>query len=125
MPVLRCYVLGGGGLRAWYLAQPPEVRAAIYSTLEVLEVERDWRQHPQYRDLRGACAGLGEIKIDLDSGHFRILVFHGPYRDEVTLLSGFQKTKGNKEYGAACWAANQRKSGVITDSRRAIVFSLK
>lgn len=44
-------------VRGWYEVQSAEARAPICSALEVLEVENDWRQHPQYRDLRGACLG--------------------------------------------------------------------
>lgn len=134
MWILRCYDPGGkgGGFHSWLDSLIPEVQSEIDNAFEILVPLSDWRKTTTYEDLRGACEGLGEVKVDVtrnwnDGGGtrtrmFRILVFHGPDRREVTLLYGFEKITGS-EYSHACPAALQRKEGVLRDGRRAPICS--
>ena len=96
--------------------------------LELLAAEREFYAQPEVKELRGACEGLTEIKIDFakqaggdgaDQIHIRILGCEGRNRREFILLFGFEKIRQNAEYGPACRAAQQRKFGVTHDGRRA------
>src|SRR5262249_13524064 len=122
MVTFRCYdpsADGGGGIHLWYQQQVPEVRSAIDGALEVmaLEARLDW--HPNYKPLRGRCAGLAEIKIDFaldgEQIHVRLLGPHNPPTIEFLLLSGFLK-KGGPEYGPMCRQAHNRNRGVIKNA---------
>lgn len=92
--------------------------------MELLSQEDSLDDVPEVKPLRGACAGLTEIKFDFRLGeaeiHLRILGFAGPGKNEFTLLTGFQKKKSNAVYGAECSKANERKDGVMRDARRAL-----
>ena len=121
IPDLRCYTLpkSGRGLHVWYDSLPGQIRAAIDAALESLEYEDDWNDLPQVKRLRGACRGLTEILVDVENRHFRILGFEGPWRGAFTLLFGFEKPRGSRDYGAACVTAHHRRRGVEHDARRA------
>ena len=124
MIALRCYDPGdtGGGIHSWHNDQLTEAdQAAIDAALEVLQEENDLDGLRHFKPLRGACEGLDEIIVDVPDGpKYRILCFRGPEKNEITLLFGFEKTaRGSADYGAPCWAAKQRKAGVIRDGRRA------
>jgi len=121
MWILRCYRAGrGGGFEDWYDLQAPEIQAEIDATLDILVWQRDLSENSTYEDLRGKCRGLGEIRVDVADGKFRILGFKGPGRREFTLLVGFRK-KTNADYGVECPKALRRKEGVKKDGKRAPV----
>jgi hypothetical protein len=113
--------LDDGGIHGWYDEQPPEFRAEIDGALEVLAREKGHGTAPQLKPLRGACAGLTEVKIDFGGRrvqiHLRILGYEATPRVFV-LLTGFRKS-GSADYGAACRSAHTRKRGVQKDGRRA------
>lgn len=114
---------GRGGVHAWYSQLDPAFRAEIDSTMELLALEKSLDDSSEVKELRGSCDGLTEIKIDFELNglevHLRILGFHGPGRNEFTLLTGFEKDRNNSVYGAECAKANERMSGVLRDGNRA------
>ncbi|SEC70490.1 hypothetical protein SAMN05444161_1667 [Rhizobiales bacterium GAS191] len=127
----KCYDPSGtgGGIHEWYDGLSEDVRAQIDAAIEVLAITRTWDREAIYEDLRGACDGLGEIRIDVPKGPgeqngsgpfhlYRILGFAGPGRREFTLLCGFKKD-GTFDYGPACASAHRRKEGVTKDGRKA------
>jgi hypothetical protein len=128
MVAFRCYDAsadGSGGIHLWYHAQIPEVRSAIDGTLENMGRETVLDERPDFKPLRGKCAGLAEIKIELaikrykkiEKIHIRLLGPHDPPTTEFVLLSGFLK-KGDPEYGPMCKQAHNRHRGVQRDARR-------
>ncbi len=126
MVAFRCYDPSGagtGGIHAWYTQLSIDFQAEVDATMELLELEKSLDDVPEVKPLRGACAGLREIKIDfgMDDAevHLRIIGFDGPGRGEFTLLTGFQKQGNNAIYGAECEKANRRKAGVLSDGKRA------
>ena len=122
MWIFRCYDLGqDGGFRGWCDSQEADVKAKIDFTLELLAALKDWSLSPFYQDLHGGCEGLGEIKIDTDNTHHRLLGFFGPGKREFTLLCGFSK-ETNADYGKECPKALNRKEGVLKDGARAAVW---
>jgi hypothetical protein len=122
MWTLRCYCLGqDGGFRGWYDSQDADLQAKIDFTLELLAALPDWSRSPFYAELRGACKGLGEIKVDTETVHCRLLSFQGPGKHEFTVLGWFNK-RTNADYGAECPRALKRKEGVLKDGERAEVW---
>jgi len=126
MVAFRCYDLStdqNGGIHSWYSGLPLAYQAEVDAALELLALEHSLDDIPEVKPLRGSCEGLTEIKIDfrLDEKeiHLRILGFHGPARDEFTLLTGFEKEGHDADYGHYCRSAHERKRGVIRDGRRA------
>jgi hypothetical protein len=124
MIAYRCYDpsdAGDGGIHRWYHTQPSEFRGEIDGALELLALEKNLEAAPQVSALRGACAGLHEIKIDFLSSkkivHIRILGFRDA-RGRFVLLSGFQKTS-NANYAPHCRSARFQIRGIEKDERRA------
>lgn len=127
--IYRCYDPSGdnGGFHEWYYGLPATVQAEIDAALNVLRYSRQPWPSTLYEKLHGACYGLAEIKIAVDAeqpekeegkDHYRILVFEGPRRKEITLLFGFKK-ENTSNYGPACRSARQRRDGVKKDGNRA------
>jgi hypothetical protein len=140
----QCYSgssVGGRHQDAWRAALPPEFNGEVDAELELLQHHRTLEDKRYFKDLRGRCAGLTEIRIgfelELDDPrsqnerrrqtkgrrrperpkiNIRILGF-GTEVDFV-LLYGFRK-RGEPDYGPACHAARNRKAGVERDGRRA------
>jgi Phage derived protein Gp49-like (DUF891) len=122
MGTLRCYCLGQrGGFRGWYDSQDADLQAKIDFTLELLAALPNWSRSPFYGELRGACEGLGEIRVDTETVHCRLLGFQGPGKHEFTVLGWFNKST-NADYGAECSKALKRKEGVLKDGERAEVW---
>lgn len=125
----RCYDPSDnrGGFYEWYDALDPQVMAEVDQALDILGREREWGP-PTYKDLGGACQGLGEIRIDVEIEgdrsdesrirNFRILGAYGPRRREFILLCAFEKISG-AEYAVECPRALRRLDGVLRDGRRA------
>jgi hypothetical protein len=130
----RCYGLGGnsGSIHAWYDSLPAEVQAGVDAVLETLGNSRRPWPNTLFERLHGACYGLAEIKIEVEQTtgettepdaevppeHYRILVWEGQGRNDVTLLYGFKK-ENNADYGPACRSALRRRDGVKKDANRA------
>jgi hypothetical protein len=119
------------GFHAWYDSLSAAIQAEVDRALDILSRERNWTD-PSYKDLEGACDGLGEIRIDvpLNAGArrtsgsrgklccLRILGFANAGRKEFNLLVGFEKRIGS-EYSIECPKAQNRKRGVQRDENRA------
>jgi Phage derived protein Gp49-like (DUF891) len=120
-----CYDPSGGermGFHAWYDALPPALMAEVDRALDLLSRERRWVEG-FYKELDGACEGLGEIRIDAPSPSntkicVRILGFTDLRKRVFHLLVGFEKTAGD-EYRVECPRALRRKQGVLKDGSRA------
>lgn len=119
---------GSGGIHEWYDRLPSRYRSQVDSVLELLAKDpSDFYFQDEVKSLRGACEGLTEIKIDFSEQangkakkvHLRILGCEAADKREFILLGGFEKIKGNVEYGPACRSAHGRKWGVEHDARRA------
>jgi hypothetical protein len=113
----------GRGFHAWYDYLSAEHRSEIDVALELIENDKTLEESGCFKELRGRCLGLTEIKIDFPDhqaqrgeAHFRILGYGTP--DRFVLLYGFQK-RGERDYGHACRSANTRKRSVEKDGRRA------
>jgi hypothetical protein len=126
MVAFYCYNpsgLKGRGFHAWYDHVSPEYRSEIDVVLELIERDATLEESGLFKDLRGRCSGLTQIKIDFPDDrarrgetHFRILGYGTP--DRFVLLCGFQK-HSERDYGHACRSANTRKRSVEKDGRRA------
>lgn len=124
--LFRCYALGGpGSYNGWYATLPVEAQTEIDNVLDILAATRDWPSGPDEitEEMRGACAGLIEIRVEMPGPnetilHYRLLGFFGPGKMEFTLLFGFRETNV-ADYGPACRSALMRKEGVQRDGRRA------
>ena len=133
MWILRCYDQGqDGGFRGWYDSQDAEIQTEIEVALELLAGQPVWADDLYYEPLRGACSGLGEIKIDLrmkaDARKelqvcYRILGYKTDGTREFTMLCGFQKISGS-EYSTYCPMARSRKEKVLKDGNRASLWPL-
>lgn len=140
MVAFRCYVTGwdrGAVHRdAWRAALPPEFNGEVDGQLELLQRHQTLDDKRYFKELRGKCAGLTEIRVefelepdDVRSRHenprprrrrskivIRILGFGDA--DGFVLLYAFLK-RGEPDYGPACHAALNRKNGVARDGQRA------
>jgi hypothetical protein len=143
MVAFRCYSgfsVGGQHEEAWRAALPPEFNAEVDAELELLQYHRTLEDKRHFKALHGRCAGLTEVRIEFELERddprsqnertqrrkgrrpkrpkvaIRILGF-GTAVDFV-LLYGFRKL-GGPDYGPACHAALNRKTGVERDGGRA------
>jgi hypothetical protein len=124
---------------AWRAALPPEFNGDVDGQLELLQKHKTLEDERYFKVLRGRCDGLTEIRIEFELKPddprsrqesirprkkrptrpkivIRILGF-GTDNDFV-LLYAFRK-RGGPDYGQACHAALNRKTGVDKDGRRA------
>lgn len=146
MVAFRCYNgsrVGRGHADAWRAAVPSEFNAEVDFTLELLQNHHKTSTDRRYfKELRGKCEGLTEIRIDFElepddprTPHEALLPHASKRRrpkrpkvvirilgtgtaDDFVLLYGFRK-HGEPEYGPACHSALNRKAGVARDERRA------
>jgi hypothetical protein len=126
MVSFRCYDPSSdrrGGIHGWYARLLPEIRAEFDAALETLQYVASLSGRPDVEAMRGACAGLTEVKIDVqledEEVHIRLLGVHGPGRREFTILGAMQK-QSDADYGRACRSALRRKQRVERDGRRAL-----
>jgi hypothetical protein len=136
MVAFRCY----SGRDSWRAAIPAEFDDEVDTAVEVLQQRRSLGDERYFKELRGKCEGLTEVRVDFElelddprsrsvlgrrAGsrrprrpqiHIRILGFGTA--DDFVLLYGFQK-RGGSDYGPACRSAHNRRRGVIHDGRRA------
>lgn len=122
MTGLLCYLseTGEDEVFQWYIAQSPEVRAAVFAILETLRHRPypRWRRKP-FGVLRGdLCAGLGEIRIEEPRGvHYRILGYLVPSETAFALLYAFEKGS-DPDYRMACPQAQKRRYDVERNGQR-------
>ena len=134
MVAFRCYSGSDAAGRhddAWRAVMPPEFNGDVDGQLELLQRHKSLEDKRDFKELRGRCAGLTEIRIEFElepddprlwhenAGPrkkrprrpkivIRILGF-GDAKDFV-LLYAFRK-HGEPDYGRACHAALNRKNG--------------
>jgi hypothetical protein len=144
MVAFRCY--SGSSVRsrhedAWRAALPPEFNGEVDAELELLQRHRTLEDKRYFKALRARCAGLTEVRIEFElepddpRSQNEIMQRHKgrrrPKRPKIiirilgfgtavdfVLLYGFRK-RGEPDYGSACHAALNRKTGVEHDGRRA------
>ena len=124
MDVVRfwCYISPDGRdeIRAWYERQTTEVQGAILDALDRLAARHPvwWRRKP-FGVLRGgACAGLGEIRIEYPKGtHYRILGYFAATGLDFVMVYPFPKDT-DPAYLRACPAARFRRMEIEHDQRR-------
>jgi len=142
MVEFRCYdptADGTGGIHRWYYKEiTPEIRASIDSALELMALEKNLDDHPNFKRLRGKCLGLAEIIIDIPIENnendartkrrknrnrgkinIRILGPDNPPNSQFMLLTGFVK-RGGPDYGPACHQAHNRNKGVDKNANKAL-----
>ena len=121
MPAIRCYIGNEGtdAIRTWCDGLPPAVQAAVDVTLETLTAQpRKWWRRKSFANLNNApCAGLGEIRIDVNGEQFRIFGYDVPGSDTFALLYGFKKSC-DPNYQRSCPIAQGRKVEVENDPTR-------
>lgn len=121
MERFRCYIddAGEDDIGRWYDAQTAELRGEVDAILEVLAHTRRnrWRRKPFASLSNEECAGLGEIRIEVDETHYRILGYDGPGSRWFVLLYPFAKDC-DPEYRIACPIAQSRKIEVENDPSR-------
>ena len=141
MVAFRCYAAGGiggeGHRDAWRAALPPEFYGDVDGQLELLQQHQSLEDRRYFKELRGKCTGLTEIRIEFELEPDDVRVRHertDPRRRKrpkvvirilgfgsaggFVLLYAFRK-RGEPDYGPACHAALNRKNGVDRDEQRA------
>lgn len=144
MVAFRCYSGSGSAGRhedAWRAAIPAEFNGEVDAELELLQRHRTLDDKRYFKELRGRCVGLTEIRIEfeLEPDDPRSQSESAPRRkgrqrpkrpkivirilgfgtvDRFVLLYGFRK-RSEPNYGPACHAALNRKTGVERDGWRA------
>ena len=70
MVAFRCYLSGGigreGGRDAWRTALPAEFDGDVDGQLELLQRHATLDDGRYFKELRGKCAGLTEIRIEFE-----------------------------------------------------------
>ena len=108
----RCYCLPDGTdeIRSWYDAQGKKVQATFLSRLRMLAQlpQEEWNTN-FYKNLRGNCAGLGEIRFFSDNVQQRPLGYRSG-NNEFTILFCATEKGGKFVPLSACEQAFARKS---------------
>lgn len=119
-----CYVsnTGDDAIDTWYARQEASVRGAIDAVLEGLShVSRGQWRTSTFEDLglrgQSECAGLSEIKIEVDKVHYRIFGVFGSRPREFILLWPFRKDT-DPDYRISCLAAQSRRTEIEYDATR-------
>ncbi len=116
----RCYRSANGTdeVRAWYDGGSKQLRARFLSRMKTLaQIERNEWHKNWYKDLHGACSGLGEIRFFADNVQQRPLGFHSGDAEFTILFCA--KEKGGKFVPlSACEKAIARKDEVLKNRSR-------
>ena len=116
----RCYRSANGTdeVRAWYDGGSKQLRARFLSRMKTLaQIERNEWHKNWYKDLHGACSGLGEIRFFADNVQQRPLGFHSGDAEFTILFCA--KEKGEKFVPlSACEKAIARKDEVLKNRSR-------
>ena len=123
MPVLwtfRCYVSANGTdeIRAWYEQASKQTQARFLSRIKILAQLplAEWNEN-FYKNLRGPCNGLSEIRFKSDNVQQRPLGFHSGDNEFTILFCATER--GNKFVPlSACEKALARKAEVLNDGSR-------
>jgi hypothetical protein len=117
-----CYLSPDGRdeIRTWFDGQTEDVRGRFTETLDRLASRHPvwWRRKP-YGVLRsGACAGLGEIRIEYPKGtHYRILGYFAATGLDFVMVYPFPKDI-DPAYRRACRIARFRRMEIEHGQRR-------
>ena len=120
MPILwqfRCFLSEDGTdeIRAWYDVGSKQLQARFFGRLKTLaQLPRAEWNEKMYKDLRGPCSGLGEIKFFADKIQHRPLGFRSG-NTEFTILFCAKEKGGKFVPLSACEKALARKSEVLKD----------
>jgi hypothetical protein len=128
MVALRCYLANGEGdvIRVWIASQPGPIRGAVNAVLEGLQAipSKRWRRKRFARlgaKQQRECSGLGEIRVEADGEHYRILGYFSDEGEETfTMLLAFKKDC-DPAYHNACPLAQTRKADVENDPSKSVV----
>ena len=108
---LRAYNENGQSiLDEWYREQTGKVRAAFRVRMQyLLQNKREKWVRPYYAPLKGACLGLGEVRIHANRVQHRPIGFVEIEAMEFTLVA-FAREKGGKFIpGNTCSVGQRRK----------------
>ncbi len=124
MVVFRSYVSQDGvdQIKLWFDDQNEAVQADLMAVIETLEAtsRNRWPEScfKQLGDKSSSkCAGLDELKVVVDRVHYRVFGFHGPGKDDFTMLLAIKKND-DPTYKASCTEAQKRKAEVVNDWNR-------
>ncbi len=116
----RCYRSADGTdeVRDWYDGGSKQLRARFLSRMRTLAqlARNEWHEN-LYKDLHGACSGLGEIKFIADKVQQRPLGFYSG-ADEFTILFCAKEKEGKFVPLSACKKAITRRNEVLKDRSR-------
>ena len=121
-----CYLSPDGRdeIRAWYERQTEEVQGEFAAILNRLATQPPvlWRRKP-YGVLRSAaCAGLGEIRIEVPTGtHYRILGYFAATGLDFVMVYPLLKDS-DPAYHRACPTARFRRTEIEHDQRRTCLW---
>ena len=116
--IFRTYRLARGTdeVDEWYSTLRPRHRAKVLTGLEYLRDQpiQDWVR-PRVGSLHGECKGLREIRFKLDKVPWRLIGFHGPERNEFTIVIVAMEKDGRFEPHDTCKMAQHRKLEIINN----------
>ena len=117
-----CYLSPDGRdeIRAWFERQTEGVRGAVDDALDRLAAQHPvrWRRKTYGVLQSGACAGLGEIRIEYLTGtHYRILGYFAATWLDFVMVYPFAKDI-DPAYPRACPTARFRRTEIEHDRRR-------
>ncbi len=123
MPILwsfRCYRSADGTdeIRAWYDAGSRQLQGRFLSRMRILSQlpRAEWNEN-LYKNLRGPCSGLGEIRFSADKVEQRLLGFRSGDAEFTILFCA--KEKGEKFVPlSACEKAITRRDEVLENRSR-------
>jgi hypothetical protein len=115
--VFRTYrkATGRDDVRAWYAQLSPGDRAKVLNLLQYLRSQpRDKWMRPDFDQLGGKCAGLGEIRCKIGGVQHRLVGCFGPGRMNFTVQ--VLVTKKGRVFNPRNWEsiAVQRNNDVAT-----------
>jgi hypothetical protein len=117
--VFRTYQRPSGrdDVRQWYGALSPADRATVVNVLQYLrDRPRDDWLRPDFDQLHGKCAGMGELRFKFGRVQNRLIGCFAPFRMSFTLL--LPVLKRGRTYDPRNWenTAISRKAEVEADS---------
>lgn len=116
----RCYRSAGGvdEIRAWHDGGSKQLQSRFLSRMKILALlpRAEWNEN-LYKDLRGTCSGLGEIRFFADKVQQRPLGFRSGAA-EFTILFCAKEKGGKFDPLSACKKAIARRDEVLKDRSR-------
>jgi hypothetical protein len=117
--VFRTYQRASGrdDVQEWYRALKAADRATVLSVLQYLrDLPRDDWGRPDFDQLHGKCAGMGEFRFKFGGIQQRLIGYFGPRRMSFTILLPVQKR--GRSFDPRDWenSALRRKAEVEADS---------